>query len=72
MTLPSTNVTAIEGIVDAFSFYVFSGMPAHLIYVPEMRLVDRDEIFNMIIKARNLIQSAQGQGQIRYALSSLA
>lgn len=47
MTLPSTNVTAIEGIVDAFSFYVFSGMPAHLIYVPEMRLVDRDEIFNM-------------------------
>ncbi|KAG2351760.1 hypothetical protein BDR07DRAFT_1441948 [Suillus spraguei] len=50
---------AIEGIVDAFSFYVFSGMPAHLIHVPGMRLVDRDEVFNMIIKERNLTQSTQ-------------
>ncbi|KAG1785873.1 heterokaryon incompatibility protein-domain-containing protein, partial [Suillus plorans] len=27
--------------------YVFSGMPAHLIHVPSVRLVDRDEVFNM-------------------------
>ncbi|KAG1723183.1 uncharacterized protein EDB91DRAFT_181705 [Suillus paluster] len=47
MTLPSRNGTAIEGIMDAFSSYVFSSMPAHLIYVPEMRLVDRSEVFNI-------------------------
>ena len=32
--------------MDAFSSYVFSEMPAHLIYVPEMRLVDRNDVFN--------------------------
>ncbi|KAG1780004.1 hypothetical protein EV702DRAFT_1211678 [Suillus placidus] len=47
MTSPSTNDTVIEGIMDVFSSYVFSGMPAHLIYVPDMRLVDRNEVFNM-------------------------
>lgn len=46
MTSPLTNVTPIEGIMDAFSFYVFSGMPAHLIHVPDMMLMNRDEVFN--------------------------
>ncbi|KAG2125680.1 hypothetical protein DEU56DRAFT_566360 [Suillus clintonianus] len=47
MTSPSTNGTAIEGIIDVFSSYVFSSMPTHLIYIPEMRLVDRNEVFNI-------------------------
>ncbi|KAG0702636.1 hypothetical protein DFH29DRAFT_491604 [Suillus ampliporus] len=47
MASPSRNGIAIEGIMDAFSSYVFSSMPAHLIYVPEMRLVDRNEVFNI-------------------------
>ncbi|KAG1745607.1 hypothetical protein EDB19DRAFT_453342 [Suillus lakei] len=47
MTSPSTNNTAIEGIMDVFSSHVFGGMPTRLIYVPEMRLVDRNEVFNI-------------------------
>lgn len=47
MTSTSTNGTAIEGIMDAFSSYVFSSMPTRLIYVPEMRLVDRNEVFKI-------------------------
>ncbi|KAG1758785.1 hypothetical protein EDD22DRAFT_175420 [Suillus occidentalis] len=47
MMSTSTNGTAIEGIMDAFSSYVFSSMPTHLIYVPDMRLVDRNEVFKI-------------------------
>jgi hypothetical protein len=44
---PSRGATATEGIMNVPSFYIFSGVATHMIYVLDMRLVDRNKVFSL-------------------------